>query len=156
MNAWDFAEAHWRRPGVMACCLELQEVHGQCVALLLWRLWTLAEAREPNPETLATAVAAAREWEAAVARPLRAVRERLQSAPLGLVADTGRLALRDQILAAELAAEHTLLDALDGLAPLAAHPSTAAPDLLPALIDLAMAWRWPAPTALLTRLALSL
>ena len=40
-SAWAFAVAAWRRPGVEATCLELQDAHGQLPALLLWRLWTL-------------------------------------------------------------------------------------------------------------------
>ena len=80
-SAWAFALAAWRRPGVEAASLELQDAHGQLPALLLWRLWTLTEGRAVDAQGLATAVQVARDWEAGVLGPLRAVRRRLRRPP---------------------------------------------------------------------------
>ncbi|MDQ2764065.1 MAG: DUF2390 domain-containing protein, partial [Pseudomonadota bacterium] len=44
MTLWAWAVASYARPGVESACRGLQEKDGQCVPLLLWRLWTL-EAR---------------------------------------------------------------------------------------------------------------
>ena len=45
MRLWSWAlEAH-ARPGVGEAALAAQDDHGQCVSLLLWRAWTVAEGR---------------------------------------------------------------------------------------------------------------
>ena len=152
MTAWEFAAALWARPGVQALCLELQDAHGQCLPLLLWRLWTLDERRCPSPVCLAEAVDAARAWETGVIGPARLARGRLKS-PLPLVDTEARLALRDLMRAAELAAERALLDGLERLAP---PPGAVAEPPLAAMIALAELWRAPAPIDLLARLVAAL
>jgi uncharacterized protein (TIGR02444 family) len=134
-TAWEFAVAAWRRPGVETTCLELQDIHGQCPALLLWRGWTLDEGRAVGPARLATAVGIARDWEDGALRPLRAVRERLAA----------HAGVRRKVLDAELEAEHALLDALGALATPGASGGESPP--VQALADLAEAWRPPAPSA---------
>jgi uncharacterized protein (TIGR02444 family) len=146
-SAWAFAAAAWGKPGVEAACLDLQNIHGQCPALLLWRCWTLGEKRDVGPQTLAKAVELAREWDGGIVRPLRALRQRLAAA-----SDAGAAlaAVRRRILEAELEAEHALFDALEAMEASAAATSGTPP--LRALADLAEAWRPPAPSALLARL----
>jgi uncharacterized protein (TIGR02444 family) len=148
ITAWAFAAAAWARPGVETICLELQDVDGQCPALLLWRLWTLQHARAVDPGTLDRALHAARSWEDEVLSPLRAVRRRL-AAQSGLTPEAARTALRRKLQDAELEAEHALIDSLEALAPerLAGPTSPAL-----ALVALAQAWRPPAPVAALDRL----
>jgi uncharacterized protein (TIGR02444 family) len=148
ITAWAFAAAAWGSPGVEAICLELQDVDGQCPALLLWRLWTLKDARAVDPDTLDKALHAARSWEDEVLAPLRAVRRRL-AARSGLTPEAARTALRRKLLDAELEAEHALIDTLEALAPERLASPTSP---LPALVALAQAWRPPAPVAALARL----
>jgi uncharacterized protein (TIGR02444 family) len=148
ISAWTFSVAAWKRPGVEATCLELQNVHGQCPALLLWRCWTLEEKRAVGPEQLTMAVAIARGWDSDVVRPLRAIRERLKRD------GAARATVRRRILDAELEAEHALLDALEAVESPAAPRGESAP--LQALIDLAEAWRPPAPSIALARLVAAL
>lgn len=148
-SAWAFAVAAWGRPGVEAICLELQDVHGQCPALLLWRLWTLNVSRAVDVDILDKALDAARYWEGEVLYPLRAVRRRLAT-PSPLLADARREAVRRRVQEAELEAEHALLDVLEALDVSAGDGGQASP--LEALHDLAEAWRPPAPSGLLTRL----
>jgi uncharacterized protein (TIGR02444 family) len=151
-SAWAFAVAAWKRPGVEATCLELQDVHGQCAALLLWRLWTLMDARAVDLDTLDKALHAARHWEDEVLRPLRAVR-RQPAAPLELPPYAAQAALRRKLLDAELKAEHALIDTLEALAPKRVVGQTPP---LPALVALAQAWRPPAPVEALDRLIAAL
>ena len=151
-SAWAFAVAAWRRPGVEATCLELQDAHGQLPALLLWRLWTLEANHPVAPESLAAAIAAAREWDARVLGPLRVLRRRLavSGAP---IADKARAAVRRRVLDAELEAEHALIDALEALeTPSEASARQGAESPLEALVELAGAWRSPPPSTALARL----
>jgi uncharacterized protein (TIGR02444 family) len=148
LTLWDFAAAAWRRPGVEAICLELQNRHGQSPPLLLWRLWLVSEGRSLSAEALAEAIATARTWQAEVVAPLRSVRDRLAS-PLGGAPETARLALRRTILAAELEAERILLA---GLEMIEAVPDASAVAPLSPLLVLTQAWGTPAPTPLLARL----
>jgi uncharacterized protein (TIGR02444 family) len=146
-SAWAFAVAAWGKPGVEAICLDLQNIHGQCPALLLWRCWTLGENRDVGPQALAKAVALARQWDGEIVRPLRALRLRLAAAS---DAGAARAAVRRRVLEAELEAEHALLDSLEAVEAEAAPPRGTPP--LRALAELAEAWRPPAPSALLARL----
>jgi len=147
-SLWDFAVAVHGRPDVDALCLELQDSHGQCVSLLLWRLWTLVEGRAVSAETLEAATACARLWDDAAVAPLRAVRRRLK-APHPPVPDAARQALRGRVADVELAAERLLIETLEALAA----PSGAGEEAsLPALIALTAGWGKPAPSEPLERL----
>jgi uncharacterized protein (TIGR02444 family) len=66
VRLWDFATGLYAQPGVEAPCLRLQDIDGQSVPLILWRLWSLHEGREVDPETLERAVEVARTWERSV------------------------------------------------------------------------------------------
>lgn len=150
MTAWDHAVSRYSRPDVQALCLELQDTHGQCVPLLLWRLWTLDEGRAVDDGLVAAASAFARNWSGRVVAPLRSVRRSLKApsppAPRAAVVALGR-----DIQAAELAAERLLLDALESLSP----PPGARPAPADALDVLAAAWGTPAPEMLLQRLRIA-
>jgi uncharacterized protein (TIGR02444 family) len=148
-SAWAFAVGAWERVGVETICLDLQNIHGQCPALLLWRCWTLQGNRHVGRETLEKAVEIAREWDGEIICPLRALRQRL-AAPFAGDPDNSRAAVRSRILEAELEAEHALFDVLEALDTPPALQGGASP--LHALTDLAQAWRPPAPSAVLVRL----
>ena len=147
MSLWDFAVAAYRRPGVEQDCLALQDEHGQCVPLLLWRLWALD--RRIGASELARAVELARRWETSVVAPLRSVRRGLRE-PFAGVAEDARLGLREKLKADELAAERILLESLKGLK----IPGDSAPvDAADALVELVAVWGGDAPAPLLVRLA---
>jgi uncharacterized protein (TIGR02444 family) len=152
-GAWAFAVAAWRRPGVEAICLDLQDRHGQSPILLLWRLWALETKRTVGPETLAAAIDAAHLWEAEILQPLRALRQAL-AATGAPVAEAARIAARRRVLDAELEAERALVDTLAALdAPQETSAGAMEEPRLAALIELAAAWRPPAPSSMLERLA---
>ena len=113
-DAWSWALAAWSRPGVEAVCLDLQNRHGQCPPLLLWRLWALEAGRSVPDDVPASASRLTRSWHDMVVDPLRAARRALATANDG-VDDVGRLALRGKVRIAELAAERLLIDALESL-----------------------------------------
>ena len=140
VTAWDYAAALYARPNVEGICLALQDIDGQCVPLLLWRLWATDEGRAVDDALLKRAVALARGWESVAVAPLRAVRRTLQ-APFPPIPDAARATLRERVAAAELAAERVLLEALDALTP---DPAGAEADGLAAFRDLASEWGSPA------------
>ena len=147
LSPWDYAVSLYARPGVEPVCLSLQDDHGQCVPLLLWRLWALD--RPVDGAVLSSAIKAALLWDTVVVIPLRTIRRNLP-VPIFGAADKVRAALRESLKADELGAERRLLDELVALTPAAAGPPANA---LEALSDLVDAWGAPAPRALLARLA---
>jgi uncharacterized protein (TIGR02444 family) len=153
MNAWTFAAEAWQSPGVEAIALWLQDVHGQPPALLLWRLWTLENGGGVDEPTVIRAVEIARAWERELLHPLRGVRRRLKSSAglsAGFTAVADAPELREQILAAELAAERVLLAALESLAGDRRGPPE---EPLSALVTLSEIWGPPPPLPQLRRLA---
>ncbi len=140
-GAWLWATAAWTRPGVEAICLDLQNRHGQCPPLLLWRLWAVDAGRSVTPQASDIAVRTTLTWHQTVVTPLRAARRGLAESS-GLIDDAGRLALRGQTRAAELAAERLLIEALEGLA---SAPSDEPSDAAAALRAIAAAWGGQAP-----------
>ncbi len=148
LTLWSYAESVWRRPQVEAACLALQETYGQSPPLLLWRLWAVSEGRSLDVPTIENAVAAARRWESNVVRPLRDIRHRLKG-DLPIVSRSARVKFADSLRAAELDAEHLLLDALEALA---SEGMGRGADGLSALLELAAIWGAAAPIAALRRL----
>ncbi|HEY2050329.1 MAG TPA: TIGR02444 family protein [Caulobacteraceae bacterium] len=148
MRTWDFILRIYAGDGVQPACLALQDDHGQCVPLLLWRVWTLTEDRLVDAEALASAVAIARAWHTEVIEPIRGVRRRLK-APLPPVDDEARLAFRQEIAARELTAERLLIDTLETLTE---RPGPAGIPPLAELSRTAQAWGRTAPEGLLAKL----
>lgn len=145
MSFWDWALAAYDKPGVPEACLALQDEHGFNTALLLWAVWA-----DPDRETLANGVQTTVLWDETVLWPLRNVRRALKGHRPPF-ADTPREALREDVKAAEMRAERTLMETLEGFAGPAA-----APDPKGALTRAAMAWCGQAPTEPLDRLARAL
>jgi uncharacterized protein (TIGR02444 family) len=148
MRTWDFVLRLYGGEGVEPACLALQDEHGQCVPLLLWRAWTLAEARPVDEQVLASAVAIAQTWHAEVIEPIRTVRRRLK-APLPPVDDDARLKFRQDISRRELTAERLLIDTLETLT---CRPGGALPAPLTELRRTSEAWGKAAPESLLAKL----
>ncbi|HEY2178677.1 MAG TPA: TIGR02444 family protein [Caulobacteraceae bacterium] len=140
MRLWEFALAAWGRPGVEAASLTLQDEHGQCVPLVLWRAWAVAEGRAvPDTDRI---LEVARYCEGQILAPLRATR-RAVKAP-------GNADIRKALRASELAAERDLLEALEELTPV---PTGHRDNLARALSDLAFAWNGARPAEALAVLA---
>ena len=149
MSYWDWAVAVHGRDGVDAALTDLQDQHGQCVALLLWAAWAAAEGRPLPPELLAQGAALAKHWEGAATMPLRSARRHLKG-PAPPIPDEARLALREQVRKAEFAAERLLMETLESLAP---SPEGPAADFAAAMIACSLAWGRKAPEAELRDLA---
>lgn len=151
-DLWNWAVAAYDAPGVKAACLQLQDVNGQNVPLLLWAAWCARTGRRPDAEALEASCDVARAWDHNAVAPLRAVRDRLKAQIADMNPDA-RLALRDQIKAVELLAERGLLADLQAEAPDGIGP--AYPDL-DGLIAIARVWDRVVPRIALTALADSL
>jgi len=134
---------------VARLCLQLQDDHGQCVSYLLWAIWAGEQGRALNAELAGQAAELARDWEAGVLAPLRAVRRRLKSAVAG-ISDLAREASRGRLKDEEIAAERLLLDALEAMTPAAGRQSG---DLTRSLRIAQAAWAAPAPDQPLAELA---
>ncbi len=149
MKAWDFAVEIYGRPGVKAAALALQDQGGQCVSLLLWRAWATREGRAVDADALAEALKTAWAVETQVLRPSRRLRRALDADALPLAA-AARSQAQTAYLAAELAAERGLIEALEALTPATSGPAEA---VLPALRATAAAWGGRAALKRLVRLA---
>lgn len=136
ITLWDWALAAYKREGVSAACLALQDFHEQNVCLLLWGAWCAETGRTPDEETLEAGADTARAWETTTVAPLRAIRRTLKAPVPDL--DTGaRLSVREQIKALELKAERHLLEQLEELAP----PVSGAPrPAIDGMADAARLW----------------
>ena len=130
MTLWDWVLIPWGRPRIRAGCLRLQDEHGQCVSLILWRAWAHAKRRPIDAATINRAIALARSWDEGVLRPLRTARRSVPQ-PAG--------DLPGLIEAVELEAERTLLDGLEVLTP---QPARSPPveSLDEALMAVVTAW----------------
>ncbi len=156
-KAWDFVVGRHGEPGVEAACLALQDAHDQCVALLMWRAWTLGEGLRVTPGQLEQAVETTRIWNREVIAPLRAVRRRA-GRPLPGLDEAGRRRLRQGLLEQELAGERALIEALAALVPAAPTAAGPGPDRpaashIEALAETARLWGGSAPDDLLAKLA---
>lgn len=147
MSLWDWAVAAYARPGVADACLMLQDRHDQNVPYLLWAVW----ARTTDPAVLAPAARSARAWDATAVALLRATRRNLgvRAPPLD---DARREGLKEDVRAAELAAERLLMEALEArTSPRRVRVST-----LECLRAAALAWGGAAPDDALRTLAAAL
>ena len=107
-----FAEALYARPGVAAACLDLQDRRSFDVALLLHACWLGTRALALSPEQAAALVSATQPWRFEVVRPLRRLRRRLKVGHEGMPRQCSE-PVRQQVKAAELAAERALLDIIE-------------------------------------------
>jgi uncharacterized protein (TIGR02444 family) len=132
LSLWAFALAAWDRPGVSEACLQLQDQHGQCVCLLLWRTWAHLEGRMVSTVALAQAINLAGAQEQEVIAPLRAARRSIKASEPPSRLEAAR--------EAEIAAERALLSALEALSPPDPSQTRERRDLPNLLEELAQAW----------------
>ena len=109
---WDYALELYRRRGVEAACLELQQRHGLDVNVVLLCCWLARRGIEADAAMFARIAQAAEVWQEQFVRPLRAVRGRLKTAlrepePGTIAARWPGLAgaLRQRVLALEIDGE---------------------------------------------------
>jgi uncharacterized protein (TIGR02444 family) len=127
---WTYALALYARPDVAPACLLLQDRLGADVSLLLAGAWAGAvHGRRLDRDACRRLADAAGPWHREVVLPLRAARRALKPERPG-IADGARVALREDVKAAELGAERLELALLSAaLAPiLAAGPPAEAAD----------------------------
>lgn len=146
---WDWAVVAYAAEGVGEACLHLQDALGHSVPLLLWAAWTARTGRRPDADDIEAACDLARAWSTTTVVPLRAVRRALKLTTVD-IADTDRLALREQVKAVELEAERVLMNGLAALTPAASGPPRPAID---ALAEIAREWGGVVPRPALIQLA---
>lgn len=106
MSLWRFARRIYARQEVEASCLTLQDQFGLDVNLLLFCLWTGRRFGRLTRRELDAASRAVVAWRGTVIEPLRGLRRRLKS---DAMRDPAIAALRQRVLAVELAAERIAL-----------------------------------------------
>ena len=135
MGLWDWTLKTYERPGVPEACLKLQDDYLINTSFLLWVAWA-----DPDEAALYRGLGNASNWDQ-ILWPLRTARRELKPDWPGSET-ASRLALREDVKAAELRAEQLLMASLEGVAGPAAGPV----DLTAALTRAAEAWRnKPAP-----------
>ena len=147
---WDYALELYRREGVEAACLELQQRHGLDVNVVLLCCWLASRGTLADEAVLGRIAEAAQAWQEEFVRPLRAVRSHLKTAlakprPGSIAARWPELAaaLRRRVLALEIDGER--LEQLL-LAELASDlAATATPGVALASANLRRYWRFAAP-----------
>jgi uncharacterized protein (TIGR02444 family) len=97
---WDYALELYRRDGVEAACLELQERHSLDVNVVLLCCWLARRGIAADEAALGQIAGAAEVWQEEFVRPLRAVRSRLKATLTKL--QPGSIAARWPELAAAL------------------------------------------------------
>lgn len=112
---WRFSLSVYRRPGVEAALIALQDGAGTDTNLLLWCCWQAGRGHALDKRTLRRAMAATARWQSEVILPLRRARRSLEAAPQGLTAARAE-DLRRRIGAAELDMEHAEQRALYDMA----------------------------------------
>ena len=104
---WDFSLRIYAQQGVSAACLKLQDEFGVDINLLLYCCWLGSCGSELDEHALRRALDFSAVWAAEVVHPLRRARRWMkdEAGAGGEVDREARLALRERIKAAELAAE---------------------------------------------------
>jgi uncharacterized protein (TIGR02444 family) len=147
---WDYALELYRRNGVEAACLELQQRHGLDVNVVLLCCWLGSRGILADEAVLDRIAEAAQAWQEEFVRPLRAIRSRLKAAltepqPGSIPARWPELAaaLRQRALDLEIDGERLeQLLLAERAADLAA---TVAPGVALASTNLRCYWRFAAP-----------
>ncbi|HWV14782.1 MAG TPA: TIGR02444 family protein [Cellvibrio sp.] len=100
---WDFSLAYYGNPQVAVTCLELQDIYGVNVNLLLWSLWLESEHLLLTEERLKAAINVVSTWEQSYVWPLRQLRRSMKR---DFAVSPGQVAeVREQIKQAEFLAE---------------------------------------------------
>lgn len=115
---WTFSLRFYRLEGVAPACLEMQDLKGVDVNVLLFLLFLGHNGRAVLQADVAEIDAAVAGWRAEAVVPLRAVRRFLRAPPPTVDAAAAG-ALRERIKAVELEAERLQQEALFALRPVA-------------------------------------
>ena len=103
-DLWRFALSVYKIDGVAPACLDLQETASVDVPLLLCAAFTCRQGLHFTPDHFNDLHNLTGRWQEEIVQNLRAIRQRLKSAPKP-APTTATEALRSQVKAAELAAE---------------------------------------------------
>ncbi|MCW5752564.1 MAG: TIGR02444 family protein [Alphaproteobacteria bacterium] len=114
---WRFSLRHYRRPGMAARLIDLQDSHGLDVNLLLFCLFAATRGRVLERTEIALARAAVRPLVASLLGPLRAARRGLGSELAGLPV-AARRRLKARLTRLELELERHCQAAICGAVPL--------------------------------------
>lgn len=116
---WDFCLATYKREGVQASVIALQNAHGLDVNLLFFCCWLAVTGRgQLKSSELRKADGAIEAWRRQVTLPLRASRDAIKSSS-ELWSLSGAAEVRNRVLAAEIDSEHVSVKILEQLAPTA-------------------------------------
>jgi uncharacterized protein (TIGR02444 family) len=127
---WEWSLSRYAAAGVAPGALELQDRHGLNVNILLWCAWIAGRFSRPEDIVLRKAIDLTAPWSRDVVAPLRAARRALKSPPRTASAELAA-ALRENVKAAELAAERIEQELLAGLAAKTLAPQPEATNALP-------------------------
>lgn len=117
ISFWDFTLAAYRKEGVSASAISLQNGHGADVNLLFYCCWCAATGRGALDEhALRRADLAVESWRKHVTRPLRAVRDAIKK-DTALAALPEAMEMRKKVLAAEIDSERVAQMAMQAGAP---------------------------------------
>jgi len=127
---WEFSLRVYRRPGVAAACLRLQDSYGADVNLALFFCWLASRRSRPlGAGEIAAVVEETADWRDSVVRPLRAVRRRMKRA-FRAIPPMVPESLRSEIKRVELESERlqqaALFDRVAGEMTVAVDPETGA------------------------------
>ncbi|ADU13370.1 TIGR02444 family protein [Asticcacaulis excentricus] len=111
---WDWALTAYAGDGVPSLCLELQDIYGQNVPLVLFAVWAGVRGLALDEETAEAAVDISRAYADTVVVPLRSIRQRMR-AVVGDMDEVHRDALRTRVKALEVEAERAQMEALAAL-----------------------------------------
>jgi uncharacterized protein (TIGR02444 family) len=103
---WDYSLGVYRKSGVAAACIELQDEFGLDVNMLLACLWFSAQGPgRLDSDQIRECVAQTRDWQDKVVKPLRTARRYSKAQPAELPENL-REKFRPRLQAVELDAEH--------------------------------------------------
>ncbi len=108
---WRFSLQFYRREGVAAACIALQDEAGVDVNLLLFLLWCASQRRRLSVTEVEALERACAPWRNAAVIPLRAIRRALKTPPQLVEAGAAEL-YRTRIKAVELEAERLQQEAM--------------------------------------------
>lgn len=102
---WEFSLALYARTGVEEACLALQDEHGLDVNLALLCCFLGRHGVKLEEAGLSPLIRQSKAWSETILQPLRHLRRRLKTDPVGAIGPTEAQATRRAIQAAELEAE---------------------------------------------------
>jgi uncharacterized protein (TIGR02444 family) len=121
---WRFSLGFYRRPGVAAACIRLQDEAGIDVNLLFYLLWLATSQRGLTGAEVAAIERQIAPWREQVVKPLRGIRRAIKTPPAAIDSATAE-AYRTKVKGLELEAERVQQEALYALAQSSAYATPA-------------------------------